>query len=119
VYYYNDRGRLIPFRIGGQVCAKSAASCNVHYGTSATGWEVTPVPRSITSALGAPMSLAGLLSAIAKARAWVDDLVQGRLESFTQLAEQEGKVERHNVIAAKVEETWNEVARSPSSISSS
>jgi site-specific DNA recombinase len=36
-----------------------------------------------------------LLSAIAKARMWIDDLVQGRVASFSEIAAQEGKVERH------------------------
>ena len=36
-----------------------------------------------------------LLSAIAKARGWIDDLVQGRVTSFAEIAAREGKVERH------------------------
>lgn len=36
-----------------------------------------------------------LLSAIAKARTWIDDLVDGRVGSFAEIAAQEGKVERH------------------------
>ena len=36
-----------------------------------------------------------LLYAIAKARSWIDDLVGGRVASFAQIAEREGKVERH------------------------
>jgi site-specific DNA recombinase len=36
-----------------------------------------------------------LLTAIAKARAWIDDLVEGRVASFGEIAKQEGKVERH------------------------
>jgi site-specific DNA recombinase len=36
-----------------------------------------------------------ILLAIAKARSWIDDLTSGRIQSFTQLAQQEGKVERH------------------------
>jgi hypothetical protein len=37
----------------------------------------------------------GLLTAIAKARAWIDDLVHGRTESLAEIARREGKVERH------------------------
>ena len=37
----------------------------------------------------------GLLSAIAKARIWIDDLVEGRVGSFSEIAMREGKVERH------------------------
>lgn len=36
-----------------------------------------------------------LLTAIAKARAWIDDLVEGRVASFAEIAQREGKVERH------------------------
>jgi site-specific DNA recombinase len=36
-----------------------------------------------------------LLTAIAKARAWIDDLVEGRVASFAEIARKEGKVERH------------------------
>jgi hypothetical protein len=36
-----------------------------------------------------------LLTAIAKARSWVDDLATGRTSSFAVLARREGKVERH------------------------
>jgi site-specific DNA recombinase len=36
-----------------------------------------------------------LLTAIAKARAWVDDIMKGRVASFAEIARHEGKVERH------------------------
>jgi site-specific DNA recombinase len=36
-----------------------------------------------------------ILLAIAKARAWIDDVVSGRVQSFAEIAEREGKVERH------------------------
>jgi hypothetical protein len=36
-----------------------------------------------------------LLTAIARARAWVQDLVDGRAASFAEIAKREGKVERH------------------------
>ena len=36
-----------------------------------------------------------LLTAIAKARQWVDEVVQGRTATFAQIARREGKVERH------------------------
>jgi site-specific DNA recombinase len=36
-----------------------------------------------------------LLSAIAKARSWINDLVQGHYGSFAEIAEREGKAERH------------------------
>jgi site-specific DNA recombinase len=36
-----------------------------------------------------------LLTAIAKARIWINELVEGRLGSFCEIAKREGKVERH------------------------
>jgi hypothetical protein len=36
-----------------------------------------------------------LLTAIAKARAWIEDLTEGRFTSFAEIAKREGKVERH------------------------
>jgi len=36
-----------------------------------------------------------LLRAIERARVWIDDLVEGRVSSFAEIAEREGKVERH------------------------
>jgi DNA invertase Pin-like site-specific DNA recombinase len=36
-----------------------------------------------------------LLTAIAKARAWVGDIAEGRVASFAEIAKREGKVERH------------------------
>jgi site-specific DNA recombinase len=36
-----------------------------------------------------------LLAAIAKARAWIEDLVSGRVSSFAEITAREGKVERH------------------------
>ena len=42
-----------------------------------------------------PARREALLTAIAKARQWVDDLAQGRTATFAQIARREGKVERH------------------------
>jgi hypothetical protein len=36
-----------------------------------------------------------VLMAIAKARAWINDLIDGRAASFAEIAKREGKVERH------------------------
>jgi hypothetical protein len=36
-----------------------------------------------------------ILLAVAKARSWIDDLASGRVQSFAEIAEREGKVERH------------------------
>jgi hypothetical protein len=43
----------------------------------------------------APSRRESLLTAIAKARGWVDELVDGRVGSFAMLARREGMVERH------------------------
>src|SRR5262249_55014048 len=51
----------------------------------------SPTPEATMS----PESRDMLLSAIAKARAWIDDLVEGRAESFTEIANREGKAEAH------------------------
>jgi hypothetical protein len=42
-----------------------------------------------------PRTRDALLIAIAKARGWMDDLVAGRVASFEDIAQREGKVERH------------------------
>jgi site-specific DNA recombinase len=42
-----------------------------------------------------PESRDVLLSAIAKARAWIEDLAEGRVTSFAEIAQREGKVEAH------------------------
>jgi site-specific DNA recombinase len=42
-----------------------------------------------------PETRDAILVAIAKARSWIDDVVSGRVQSFAEIAEREGKVERH------------------------
>jgi site-specific DNA recombinase len=42
-----------------------------------------------------PETRDALLSAIAKARGWIDDLTHGRLTSLAEIAAREGKAERH------------------------
>ena len=42
-----------------------------------------------------PSRREALLTTIAKARQWVDDVAQGRTATFAQIARREGKVERH------------------------
>jgi site-specific DNA recombinase len=42
-----------------------------------------------------PETIETLLTAIAKARSWMDDLADGRVGSFDDIALREGKVERH------------------------
>jgi site-specific DNA recombinase len=42
-----------------------------------------------------PETRDALLTAIAKARSWIDDIRLGRLASFSEIAEREGQGERH------------------------
>jgi site-specific DNA recombinase len=41
------------------------------------------------------MERGALLTAIAKARVWIEDLTEGRVTCFADIAKREGKVERH------------------------
>ena len=41
------------------------------------------------------MSGATILLAVAKARSWIDGIASGGVRSFAEIAEREGKVERH------------------------
>ena len=42
-----------------------------------------------------PETQEALLMAISKARGWIDDIVNGRINSLEEIAQREGKVERH------------------------
>ena len=42
-----------------------------------------------------PAAIDALLTAIGKSRAWVDDLVEGRVQSFAEIADREKMGERH------------------------
>jgi hypothetical protein len=42
-----------------------------------------------------PETRDAILLAVAKARSWIDDIASGRVQSFAEIAEREGKVERH------------------------
>jgi site-specific DNA recombinase len=74
---------------------ESAAVVTIPWAVTATasikGVLHSPTPGSTTVAVDQH----GLLTAIAKARAWIDDLVEGRVNSFGEIAKREGKVERH------------------------
>jgi hypothetical protein len=64
------------------------------------GRAIAGAPRGITSGPAGqasmdPRTRDALLIAIAKARGWMDDLVAGRAASFEDIAQREGKVERH------------------------
>jgi site-specific DNA recombinase len=65
-------------------------------------WKGPGAPHAkgiLHSPLAGPPMIAGsrdvLLTAIAKARAWIADLADGRAASFAEIAKREGKVERH------------------------
>lgn len=65
-------------------------------------WKGPEVPNAkgiLHSPLAGPPMIADnrdvLLTAIAKARAWIADLAAGRAASFAEIAKREGKVERH------------------------
>jgi hypothetical protein len=65
-------------------------------------WKGPEVPNAkgiLHSPLAGPPMIAGnrdvVLTAIAKARAWIADLAEGRAASFAEIANREGKVERH------------------------
>jgi site-specific DNA recombinase len=61
--------------------------------TNAAAMGVVAAPRSIPPT--SPIERDVLLTAVAKARMWVQDLAEGRVASFAEIAEREGKVERH------------------------
>jgi site-specific DNA recombinase len=65
-------------------------------------WKGPEAPNAkgiLHSPLAGPPMIAGnrdvLLTAIAKARAWIADLAEGRAASLAEIAKREGKVERH------------------------
>jgi hypothetical protein len=70
--------------------------------TIAIPWS-SPVPASVKGIIHVPAHNTpikpdrrdALLLAIANARNWMDDLMQGRVASFAAIARREGKVERH------------------------
>jgi site-specific DNA recombinase len=49
--------------------------------------DVKPTPK--------PETRDAILLAIAKARSWIEDLASGRVRSFAEIAQREGRVERH------------------------
>lgn len=60
-------------------------------GPAAKGVLHSPVPKNESDAARNE----ALLLAIAKARTWIEDLAEGRVASFAEIAKQEGRVERH------------------------
>lgn len=83
---------------------------------NSTGRSIITVPWTANASPGAkgvvhspsqksPMSEGtrdALLGAIAKARFWIEDLAEGRIASFAEIAKQEGKVERHIRLMAQL-----------------
>jgi hypothetical protein len=71
-------------------------------GARTTVWQssppnASPCPAAPRLPQGAvrPEARDAILLAVAKARSWIDDVVSGRVQSFAEIAEREGKVERH------------------------
>jgi hypothetical protein len=60
-------------------------------GTAAKGVLHSPTPKHEDSSARSE----ALLLAIAKARVWIEDLTEGRVASFAEIAKREGRVERH------------------------
>jgi len=85
-------------------------------GRNSTGPSIITVPWTNNAGPGAkgvvhspsqksPMSEENrdaLLAAIAKARAWIEDLAEGRIVSFAEIARKESKVERHIRLLAQL-----------------
>ena len=63
--------------------------------TATTGAKRGIVSDSVNRPSLDPRTRAGLLLAIGKARGWLDDLEKGTVATFTEIAEREGRVERH------------------------
>jgi site-specific DNA recombinase len=85
---------------------EGGGGCDLSDGAKARSNLVVPWPTTAESSVKGILHSASptvalsanrdrLLTAIARARAWVQDLVDGRAKSFAEIAEQEGKVERH------------------------
>ena len=80
----------------------SAGGLTASVTTMAVPW-TSPVPAAVKGIMHvpahntpmAPSRRDTLLTAIAKAHNWVDELAHGRLGSFAMLARREGKLERH------------------------
>jgi site-specific DNA recombinase len=77
------------------------ATSSIHATVITLPWSA-PAFLSVKGVLHLPATLTlkqetrdAILLAIAKARSWIDDLTSGRIQSFTQLAQRERKVERH------------------------
>jgi hypothetical protein len=61
----------------------------------AFGGSGTPIPPLLGCRTGRTATRDAILLSIAKARAWIDDIASGRVQSFAEIAQREGKVERH------------------------
>jgi site-specific DNA recombinase len=86
-----NQGCTTPFAVDG--VAPGAIILPWIVATTTTVKGVVHTPSSKLAASQAERD--ALLTAIAKARAWIDDLVEGRVGSFAEIAQREGKVERH------------------------
>jgi hypothetical protein len=70
-----------------------------YHSTQISEYRALPIPARFSSSKAKPTlkqeTRNAILLAIAKARSWTDDLVSGCVQSFDEIAEREGKVERH------------------------
>jgi hypothetical protein len=68
-----------------------------YHSTQISEYRALPIPGRFSSSKGQTdaRTTSSILLAIAKARSWIDDLVSDRVQSFAEIAEREGKVERH------------------------
>jgi hypothetical protein len=73
---------------------KSDARPRVYRTTDAT-WEIAVLHQLDVKPALKPETRDAILLAIAKARSWIEDLASGRIQSVAEIAEREGKVERH------------------------
>ena len=76
---------------GGQTTVVVAAPWKPTGMAAVKGLLHTPASKTLMTAVERD----ALLTAIAKARAWIEDLTEGRVTSFADIAKREGKVERH------------------------
>jgi site-specific DNA recombinase len=76
---------------GGQSAITITVPCSAMTPAEARGILHSPSPCPTMSSESRDV----LLVAIAKARSWIDDLMEGRAASFAEIAKREGKVERH------------------------
>jgi site-specific DNA recombinase len=92
--YLIDETKLAPDDIGPEIRNSGLALAvpwTIPTPTAVKGVVHTPSAKQPTAAADRH----ALLTAVAKARAWINNLAEGRVASFAEIAKHEGKVERH------------------------